>query len=251
MAGVGFFALSVASAILVVRELIIYFPIDLAGVLFAPLGLLNGFAGLTRSLLNPAAIRRWDNLAVPIVIFAETGLFFGFFLPGDSLLFTTGLMASAGLVDLHLLVPLTILVAVAGDQVSYVIGRRSGTVLARRYRLLESDMQRARVFYERHGGKAIVIARFIPIVRTFAPAVAGAANMRYRRFVSYNIIGGVFWVLSVIFGGYFLGRVFPRIINDLYLLVSVIVVASIASFLVAWIRQVRRRLSRSEIKDKR
>ena len=210
--GVGIFlyALSLAPAILVFRELLIYSPIHLIDLFSNPAGLLTGLADFTRSLVYPREIVRWGIIAVPIIVFVETGLFVGFLLPGDSLLFTTGLLAASGLIDLYLLIPLTILGAVAGDQLGYLVGRRSGEALARRYHIVETELQRVRLFYGKHGGKTIVIARFIPVIRTFAPLVAGAADMRYRRFVSFNIVGGVLWVFTLILSGYFLGQFFPK-----------------------------------------
>ena len=161
-------------------------------------------------------------------------------MPGDSLLFTTGLFAASGLIDLYILIPLTILGAVAGDQVGYLVGRRSGEALARRYHVVETELQRARLFYGKHGGKTIVIARFVPVIRTFAPLVAGAAEMRYRRFVSFNIVGGVLWVFTLILSGYFLGRVFPKVANGLVLLGIVTVLVGIPISLVVWLRKSRR-----------
>jgi membrane-associated protein len=155
----------------------------------------------------------WGNVAVPVVIFAETGL-----------------------VDLRTLIPLTILAATAGNEVNYLVGRRSGHVLTRRYRSWENELHRAMAFFESHGGKTIVIARFIPIVRTFAPAVAGASNMRHSRFLVANMVGSVLWVLTVILAGYFFGGLFPQTTNDLYLLIIVVVLGSVVFSVIAWIR---------------
>jgi membrane-associated protein len=143
-----------------------------------------------------------------VIIFAETGLLVGFFLPGDTLLITTGMVAQRGHFDIWVLIPLLILAAVAGDATGYQIGRRAGPVLFRRQesRLFRRNhLERAKVFYDRHGGKTIVIARFLALVRTFAPTVAGAAEMPYRRFAFYNIAGGVLWITSMLTAGYIFG----------------------------------------------
>ena len=163
-----------------------------------------------RTITDVQAIIQWGGvLGVALVVFVETGLFVGFFLPGDSLLVTAGILAAAGHLDLSLLLGLTALAAIAGDQVGYGIGRRAGEALYRRpdsrwFR--RSHLERAHAFYEKYGAKTIVLARFVPIVRTFAPAVAGAALMRYRRFVTYNVVGGLLWVFSMVLTGYTLGR---------------------------------------------
>jgi len=143
------------------------------------------------------------------IVFAETGLAVGFFLPGDSLLVVAGLFAAAGKLNLALLLSTLAVAAVVGDAVGYYTGATMGPRLFRRQKSLlfrPSHLQRAHAFYEKYGGKTIVIARFVPIVRTFAPIVAGAAQMPYRRFVIFNIAGAVLWVFSMILGGYFLGN---------------------------------------------
>jgi len=143
-----------------------------------------------------------------IIIFAETGLLVGFFLPGDTLLITTGMVAQRGHLDIWILIPLLILAAVAGDATGYQIGRRAGPMLFRRDEsrfFRRHHLERAKAFYERHGGKTIVIARFFAIVRTFAPTAAGAAEMPYRRFAIYNISGGVLWITSMLAAGYVFG----------------------------------------------
>lgn len=148
---------------------------------------------------------------VALIIFAESGLLIGFFLPGDSLLFATGFLAYAGYipVSVHLIVLLMFIAAVLGDSVGYTFGRKVGPRVFKRpnARLFKQEyLKRAQDFYEQHGGKTIIIARFIPIVRTFAPIVAGTAKMKYRRFLAFNIIGGLFWVTVNVYAGYFLGR---------------------------------------------
>src|SRR5918997_988441 len=144
------------------------------------------------------------------IIFAETGLAVGFFLPGDSLLVVAGLVARAGRLNVAVLLSTFFVAAVVGDAVGYYTGLKLGPRLFTRQKSLffrPSHLQKAHEFYEKYGGKTIIIARFVPIVRTFAPIVAGAAQMSYRQFVAYNVVGGFLWVFSMILAGYFLGSV--------------------------------------------
>ena len=144
------------------------------------------------------------------IVFAETGLAVGFFLPGDSLLVVAGLFAAAGKLNLAILLSTLFVAAVVGDAVGYLTGARLGPRLFKRQKSLlfrPSHLQKAHAFYEKYGGKTIIIARFVPIVRTFAPIVAGAADMPYRRFVVFNVVGGFLWVFSMILAGYFLGNI--------------------------------------------
>ncbi len=181
--------------------------------------------------------RGFGTFAVASVIFVETGLFFGFFLPGDSLLVTLGILAAAGRVNLLLLIPFATLAAIAGDQLNYFVGQRAGDTLAKRYTFFAKRLEQARVFYERHGAKAIVLARFVPVVRTFAPAAAGAVGMKYRTFVAANVVGGVFWVLSATLAGFVLGRILPvAVVSNLGLIVAVVIFISILPYLLAAIR---------------
>ena len=199
------FAASFVPAILVVRELLIYriFGVDLPTVVDG----ITNFVRVLKVFMNPALLfGRRGVWVIPVVIFAETGLFFGFFLPGDSLLLTVGVVAYLGRLNLALVIPLSILAAILGDQLGYTIGRQSGEALAYRYRFVRDNLQRANEFYSKHGGKSIILARFPPVVRTFAPIVAGAARMQYFRFTISNIAGGALWVLSVTLAGYFAKR---------------------------------------------
>ncbi len=170
------------------------------------------------------------------VIFAESGLFFGFFLPGDSLLLTAGLFAYKGVtlsngeeVKLsHLvLMPLLFVAAVLGDNVGYWFGRKVGPPLFRRPQSLlfrPKNLQAAKAFYDKHGGKTITLARFMPFIRTFVPIVAGAVNMKWRRFMFFNLFGGLLWAVGVTSVGYLLGRSIPPSVLDRYFLVIVFVV---------------------------
>ena len=155
-------------------------------------------------------------LGVMFIVFAESGLLIGFFLPGDSLLFTTGFLINAGIitVNIHVAVLLIFMAAVLGDSVGYWFGNKAGPRLFKRKnaKLFKQEyIQKAQEFYDKNGGKTIILARFIPIVRTFAPVVAGAAKMKYRTFFSYNIIGGLLWAAGITYLGYFLGQWFEHI----------------------------------------
>lgn len=169
-----------------------------------------------RDLLNPKLIIEtllakgglFVYVGLFFIVFAETGLAVGFFLPGDSLLVVAGLVAATGKLNVALLIGLLFVAAVVGDAVGYFTGARLGPRLFKKKKSLifrPSHLQRAHAFYEKYGGKTIVIARFVPIVRTFAPIVAGAAEMPYRRFVMFNVAGGLLWVTSMVLSGYFLG----------------------------------------------
>jgi membrane-associated protein len=179
----------------------------------------------------------WGGLAVMIaIVFAETGLLVGFFLPGDSLLFVAGFLASLGKLDILWLNVSLILAAIVGDTVGYWIGHKAGPAIFNRpqSRFFRRDhLLRAHAFYEKHGGKTIVLARFIPIIRTFAPVVAGAASMNYRSFVFFNVFGGIGWVLSMTLLGYFLGRI-PWVRDNLEKAVLIIIVLSISPIVVHW-----------------
>jgi membrane-associated protein len=159
------------------------------------------------------------------IIFAESGLFFGFFLPGDSLLFTAGFLASQGIMSLPILLIGCFVAAVAGDSVGYSFGRRVGRALFKREDstfFKKKYLQEAQKFYDKHGNKTIVLARFVPIVRTFAPIVAGAAEMNYRQFLTYNLVGGLLWAVGVTVAGFFLGNIIPDV--DKYLLPIIILI---------------------------
>jgi membrane-associated protein len=163
---------------------------------------------LIDSLLNWFGI--YTYFALFFIIFAETGLAVGFFLPGDSLLVVCGLFAAAGKLNLWVMLLTLFMAAVVGDAVGYFSGKKVGPAIFSRPKsrfFNPKHLKRAHEFYEKHGGKTIILARFVPIVRTFAPIVAGAADMRYRDFVFYNILGGFLWVTSMLFAGYFLGGV--------------------------------------------
>jgi membrane-associated protein len=192
---------------------------------------------LFHKIYNVQGIIRWGGLvALTAVIFAETGLLVGFFLPGDSLLVTAGLFctsASAGEAPLLNIVWLNVFgiaAAIVGDTVGYWIGAKSGPKLFTREQSLffsKKHLLRTKEFYERHGGKTIIIARFMPIVRTFAPVVAGIGKMQYRRFLSFNVFGGLGWVVSMTMLGYLLGSVWPPITKHIDKVIIVIIAVSL------------------------
>jgi len=176
-----------------------------------------------------------------LIIFCETGLVVTPFLPGDSLLFVAGMLAGAGLLDPALLVLLLSTAAILGDSVNYAIGRRFGSAVFRseRARLFKpAHLKRTQQFYERHGGKTIVLARFIPIVRTFAPFVAGIGKMAYPRFLAYNVGGGLFWVGGFVLGGYLFGDL-PLVKENLGLVIVAIIIVSIMPGVIEYWRQRR------------
>ncbi|MBM3286141.1 MAG: DedA family protein [Candidatus Eisenbacteria bacterium] len=189
-------------------------------------------------------IIQWGGLLIVIgIVYAETGLLVGFFLPGDSLLVTAGIFAANGTLSLPGLLILVSLAAIAGDATGYQIGKRAGGSLYSRSdsRFFKREhLMRAHAFYEKHGGKTIVIARFVPIIRTFAPTVAGAAGMGYRKFATYNIAGGIGWVFSMVLLGFFLGRSIPNLEKNLHIVVGIVVFLSILPAIIEWIRAKRR-----------
>jgi membrane-associated protein len=189
-------------------------------------------------------------IGIFLIIFAESGLLIGFFLPGDSLLFTAGVLASGHIPDLQLpLVPLLVgcfLAAVIGDSVGYTFGRRVGRPLFEREDsglFKKKYITQAQAFYEKHGSKTIVLARFVPFVRTFAPIVAGAAEMKYQTFLAFNLIGGLLWAVGVTLAGYFLGNLIPPEDVDKYLLpiIFLILLISVAPAILHVVRDAEMR----------
>jgi membrane-associated protein len=187
----------------------------------------------------PELIRLVGLFGLIFIVFAETGLMVGFFLPGDSLLVTAGLFAASGDLNIAWMLPALMLAAVVGDATGYWIGRRAGQTLYSRpnsFFFRREHLIRTREFYERHGGKTIILARFIPIARTFAPVVAGAAEMTYRRFATFNIVGAVLWINSMTLTGYFLGRLVPNIDRHIQLVVAVVIFVSLLPGIYAYVR---------------
>ncbi|OGK23326.1 hypothetical protein A3C25_06305 [Candidatus Roizmanbacteria bacterium RIFCSPHIGHO2_02_FULL_38_11] len=170
-------------------------------------------------------------LGIFAIVFAESGLLIGFFLPGDSLLFTAGFLASQGIFDIRVLSLICFVGAVLGDSVGYTFGHKIGRRLFQRKDSLlfhKDNLMKAEKFYEKHGKKTIVIARFMPMIRTFAPIVAGVGNMEYKTFVSYNIIGGLLWGVGISVAGYYLGSLIPDVDKYLLPIIIVIILISVA-----------------------
>ncbi|HUR78443.1 MAG TPA: VTT domain-containing protein [Acidimicrobiales bacterium] len=195
------------------------------------------------TLLDPHnLLETFGVLGLFAVIFAESGLLIGFFLPGDSLLFTAGLLVSQGeYITLPLPVVLAgvVVAAIAGDQVGYAFGRRVGPALFRRpdSRIFKGEyVEKAQSYYERYGSRTVVLARFVPIVRTFAPIVAGVGEMPYRTFVTFNVIGGLLWGVGVTTAGYVLGETIPDVDKYLLPIIGVIVVLSVLPIAIELLR---------------
>ncbi|MBI5473146.1 MAG: VTT domain-containing protein [Ignavibacteriae bacterium] len=183
------------------------------------------------------------------IIFSETGLFVGFFLPGDSLLVTAGLFAARGQLDIVVLCPLLLAAAILGNTTGYSIGRRLGPALFNRpqSRFFRRDhLLKTKGFYEQYGGITIVMAQFMPFARTFAPVVAGIAEMQYRRFALFNIAGAILWILGMTLLGYFLGRTFPEVVKHIELLIVAIVFISVLPMLIKYLQH---RYGRQVAKD--
>jgi membrane-associated protein len=198
---------------------------------------------LVHTLRDVEGLVRAGGLAVVCgIVFTETGLFFGFFLPGDSLLVTAGILAAAGHLGLAELLILVTLCAIAGDQLNYLVGRKAGEALYNRKDSLffkKKHLERAHSFYEKYGVKTIILARFVPIVRTFCPAVAGAARMNYRTYFTFDILGGILWVFSMVLGGFFLGRTVPNVNQNLHVVIAIVVFLSILPAVIAALRERR------------
>jgi membrane-associated protein len=169
------------------------------------------------------------------IIFSETGLMLGFFLPGDSLLVTAGLFAARGELDIRILIPLLLVAAITGNTTGYMIGRRAGRPLFDRpqSKLFRRDhLLKTQAFYEKYGGITIILAQFMPFARTFAPIVAGVAGMPYKRFATFNVTGAVLWIGSMTLIGYFLGRTIPGIEKHIEYVIAIVVLASILPMLI-------------------
>ncbi len=183
-------------------------------------------------------------VGVTIIIFCETGIMAGFFLPGDSLLVTAGLVASQGKLDIFLLNALLMAAAIIGDSVGYAIGYFAGPKVFNKensFFFRKEHLKRTHDFFEKYGGKTIILARFVPIVRTFAPTVAGVGRMSYKKFLPFNVIGGALWVLSMTLIGYSLGRSIPNIEKHLHLVIAVVIVISFLPLIYEWLQARKKR----------
>ena len=169
-------------------------------------------------------------LGIFAIVFLESGLLIGFFFPGDSLLFTAGFLASQGFFDIRILIAGCFAAAVAGDTIGYLIGAKLGPKIFTKENSIffhKKHLERAQNFYDKHGGKTIILARFIPVIRAFAPVVAGAGKMDYKKFLTFNLVGGVLWAIGVTLAGYYLGSLIPDVDKYLLPIVGLIVIASI------------------------
>jgi membrane-associated protein len=204
---------------------------------------LDAILHFLHALFNPEGlkelIRAGGAPLICTIVFIETGFFVGFFLPGDSLLVTAGILSAGEVIPLKWLLLPVMLCAVLGDQIGYWIGRAAGSALYRREDSLffrRSHLQRAHDFYEKYGGRAVILARFVPIVRTFCPPVAGAANMPYLRYLTYDIFGGMIWVGTMILGGFFLGRTIPNISQRIHYVILVVIFLSLLPAIISILR---------------
>jgi membrane-associated protein len=195
-----------------------------------------------KEYLDPRTIAAAGYAVLIFVVFAETGLAAGFFLPGDSLLVVAGLFAAKGDLNIAILLGSLFVAAVVGDAVGYYSGAKLGPRIFTRQKSLlfrPSHLQKAHAFYEKYGGKTIIIARFVPIVRTFAPIVAGAAQMSYRKFAAYNIVGGFLWVFSMLLTGYFLGSLIPNLDRHIEKVVIIVVALSLMPPVIEYLKSRR------------
>jgi membrane-associated protein len=206
---------------------------------------MHAISDLFHRLSDLPSLVQWAGLVgLAIIIFSETGLLVGVFLPGDSLLVTTGLLASRGYLDIYALVPVLTLAAICGNSVGYFIGRATGPRVFRRENSLFFNKKhaiRAHEFYEKYGRKTIVLAQFMPIIRTFAPVIAGVGGMRFRQFVTFNVLGAVLWIWSMLGIGYFLGSYIPGIDQHIEIVVIVVVFISLLPGLIGGYRAKRAR----------
>ncbi|HET7632939.1 MAG TPA: VTT domain-containing protein [Gemmatimonadaceae bacterium] len=205
---------------------------------------------LFHRLTNVRELIAWGGyVGLTLVIFAETGLLVGFFLPGDSLIVTAGLFAALGQFDVWLLGGLLSVASIVGNTSGYYIGYYTGNALYSRPDSLlfkRKHLRKAHDFYEKHGGATVLLARFMPIVRTFVPVVAGVARMNVRRYTFYNVVGGLAWIWGMLFIGYFLGRYIPGIDRHIEVVIMAVIAISLTPGVIAW-RRARRRAVSPEI----
>ncbi len=176
-------------------------------------------------------IKTLGYLGIFAIVFAESGLFVGFFLPGDSLLFTAGFLASQGYIDIRVLIIISIIGAISGDSVGYAFGKRIGPALFKKDDSLlfsKRYVGRTQQFYAKYGGKTLILARFMPVVRTFAPILAGVGRMSYRIFIFFNVIGGVLWVVLLSLLGYYIGNLIPNVDHYLLPIIALIILISVS-----------------------
>lgn len=205
--------------------------------------------------LNPESIIRYGGFALLIIIiFAETGVFFGFFLPGDSLLFIAGLLSESEYLDVHvsLMIPVLIVAAIAGSTTGYFTGKWAGNYLKNRkenFFFKKKYLEMTHDFYEHHGMKAFILGRFLPIIRTFVTILAGTVNINFTRFFIYNVVGATLWITTMIMAGHWLGKIFPNLPNYLELIVVGMILISAVPVVTTWLRA-KRNADRRDTVDK-
>ena len=196
----------------------------------------------------PGLITSIGYLGIFGITFAESGLFFGFFLPGDSLLFTAGFLASQNIFNIWILLPLITLGAIGGDSVGFWTGRKFGGWMLKQkesFFFQKKHLEAAKRFYDKHGGKTLILARFMPAIRTFAPIVAGMAEMDYGSFMTYNVIGGFLWSIGLTLLGFFLGSVIPDADRYLLPIIGIIILASVLPAIIHFAKD-RRKINSHE-----
>jgi membrane-associated protein len=201
---------------------------------------MQAITDLFHRLSNLTELVQWAGLfGLAAIIFSETGLLIGVFLPGDSLLVTAGLLAARGYLNVYGLAPLLTVAAICGNSVGYFIGRTTGPRIFNRESSIFFNKKhaiRAHEFYEKYGRKTIVLAQFMPIIRTFAPVVAGVGGMKFRTFIAFNIMGAVLWIWSMVAIGYFLGTYIPGIDKHIEIVVAIVIFISLLPGLISWYR---------------
>lgn len=208
-----------------------------------------------KTIMTPEKVINWGGLtALIIIVFAETGLLVGFFLPGDSLLLTAGLLVSQDIFKVNLITlnVTLILAAIIGDTVGYWFGRKTGHKIFSKEdsRFFKKKyLIKAKDFYERHGGKAIIYARFVPFARTFAPIIAGVAEMNYTKFIIYNISGGILWVVSMTVIGYFFGQI-PIVKNNFEKVIIIVILLSVLPIVIGYFKEKKRMKLEEEAAEK-
>lgn len=195
---------------------------------------------LFQNLSNLPELVQWAGIVgLAAIVFSETGLLVGFFLPGDSLLVTAGLFAARGYLDIYWLLPALTIAAISGNSLGYFIGRSTGPRIFNRENSLlfnKKHAMRASRFYAKYGRKTIVLAQFMPILRTFAPVIAGVAGMRFREFITYNVLGAFAWIWSMIGTGFFLGTYIPNIEKNIHIVIAVVIFISILPAILSGLR---------------
>jgi membrane-associated protein len=217
-------------------------------------GLMQAIIDLFHRLSNLPDLVQWAGLfGLSVIVFSETGLLIGVFLPGDSLLVTAGLLAARGYLNVYRLAPVLTLAAILGNSLGYFIGRATGPRIFNRDNSLFFNKKhaiRAHEFYEKYGRMTIVIAQFMPIIRTFSPVIAGVAGMRFRDFITYNVVGAIVWVWSMLGIGYFLGNYIPGIDQHIEIVVVIVVFISLLPGLIGSLRARRRRRFAASVADR-